>query len=127
MYKLSFFEIDHVCTDPSTTLRTRCHEPDKRHEYGFRPDRNAHQAVQQAQKNIHAGYGHIVDIDLKSFFDEVDHCIHLQQGWVNYFRMASLTGKLKDWKAGFATGYATAFGTTGRSPSEKGKPNPFGV
>jgi group II intron reverse transcriptase/maturase len=50
----------------------------KDHSYGFRPDRNAHQAVHQAQKNIHAGYGHIVDIDLKSFFDEVDHCILLQ-------------------------------------------------
>ena len=50
----------------------------KEHSYGFRPDRNAHQAVLQAQKNIHAGYQHIVDIDLKSFFDEVDHCILLQ-------------------------------------------------
>jgi RNA-directed DNA polymerase len=48
------------------------------HSYGFRPDRNAHQAVQQAQKNIHAGYDHIVDIDLKNFFDEVDHVILLQ-------------------------------------------------
>jgi len=50
----------------------------KDHSYGFRPDKNTHQAVLQAQKNIHAGYGHIVDIDLKSFFDEVDHCILLQ-------------------------------------------------
>jgi len=50
----------------------------KEHSYGFRPDRNAHQAVLQAQKNIHAGFQHIVDIDLKSFFDEVDHCILLQ-------------------------------------------------
>lgn len=48
------------------------------HSYGFRPDRNAHQAVQQAQKNIHEGYAHIVDIDLKNFFDEVDHVILLQ-------------------------------------------------
>jgi RNA-directed DNA polymerase len=48
------------------------------HSYGFRPHRNAHQAVLQAQKNIHEGYAHIVDIDLKSFFDEVDHCILLQ-------------------------------------------------
>jgi retron-type reverse transcriptase len=45
----------------------------KEHSYGFRPNRNAHQAVQQAQKNIHEGYTHIVDIDLKNFFDEVDH------------------------------------------------------
>ena len=50
----------------------------KEHSYGFRPNRNAHQAIQQAQKNIHEGYDHIVDIDLKSFFDEVDHCILLQ-------------------------------------------------
>ena len=50
----------------------------KDHSYGFRPNRNAHQAVHQAQKNIHAGYQHIVDIDLKSFFDEVDHCILMQ-------------------------------------------------
>jgi RNA-directed DNA polymerase len=48
------------------------------HNYGFRPERNAHQAIQQAQKNIHAGYDYIVDIDLKSFFDEVDHGILLQ-------------------------------------------------
>jgi RNA-directed DNA polymerase len=48
------------------------------HSYGFRPNRNAHQAVQQAHKYIHEGYQHIVDIDLKSFFDEVDHCLLLQ-------------------------------------------------
>jgi len=50
----------------------------KEHSYGFRPNRNAHQAVQQAQKNIHEGYDYIVDIDLQSFFDEVDHAILLQ-------------------------------------------------
>lgn len=50
----------------------------KAHSYGFRPNRNAQQAVQQSQKNINEGYQHIVDIDLKNFFDEVDHCILLQ-------------------------------------------------
>jgi len=50
----------------------------KAHSYGFRPKRNAHQAVLQAQKNINEGYQHIVDIDLKNFFDEVDHCKLLQ-------------------------------------------------
>jgi len=48
------------------------------HNYGFRPHRNAHQAVQQAQQNIHEGYDHIVDIDLKNFFDEVDHVLLMQ-------------------------------------------------
>jgi group II intron reverse transcriptase/maturase len=48
------------------------------YSYGFRPNRNAQQAVLKAQEHINAGYRHIVDIDLKSFFDEVDHCILLQ-------------------------------------------------
>ncbi len=46
--------------------------------YGFRPNRNAQQAVLKAQEYINSGFQHIVDIDLKSFFDEVDHCILLQ-------------------------------------------------
>jgi len=50
----------------------------KAHSYGFRPNRNAQQALQQSQKNINEGYQHIVDIDLKNFFDEVDHGILLQ-------------------------------------------------
>ncbi len=54
-------------------------EPDfQRHSYGFRPNRNAHQAVQQAQRNINEGYQHVIDIDLKSFFDQVDHAILLE-------------------------------------------------
>jgi RNA-directed DNA polymerase len=46
--------------------------------YGFRPNRNAQQAVLKAQQYINAGHHHIVDIDLKTFFDEVDHCLLLQ-------------------------------------------------
>jgi len=48
------------------------------YSYGFRPNLNAQQAVLKAQEYINSGYQHIVDIDLKSFFDEVDHCILLQ-------------------------------------------------
>lgn len=46
--------------------------------YGFRPERNIHQAVQQSLKYINDGYQDIVDIDLKSFFDEVQHYKLLQ-------------------------------------------------
>lgn len=54
-------------------------EPDfQPHSYGFRPNRNAHQAVLQAQDYINKGYQQVVDIDLKSFFDEVDHGILLE-------------------------------------------------
>lgn len=41
--------------------------------YGFRPRRNAGMAIKQAQSYINNGKGHIVDIDLKSFFDMVNH------------------------------------------------------
>lgn len=48
------------------------------YSYGFRPNKNAQQAVLKAQQYINSGLQDIVDIDLKSFFDEVDHCILLQ-------------------------------------------------
>jgi len=50
----------------------------KAHSYGFRPNKNAHQCIQQSQKYIHEGYQHIVDTDLKNFFDEVEHGLLLE-------------------------------------------------
>ncbi len=41
--------------------------------YGFRPNRSAHQAINQAQKYIWDGYNWVVDIDLSKFFDRVNH------------------------------------------------------
>jgi group II intron reverse transcriptase/maturase len=49
------------------------------YSYGFRPNRNAQQAVLKAQEYINSGYRHIVDIDLKTFFDEVDHRILMER------------------------------------------------
>jgi group II intron reverse transcriptase/maturase len=46
--------------------------------FGFRPNRNVQQAVLKAQGYINEGFQYIVDIDLKTFFDEVDHCYLLQ-------------------------------------------------
>jgi RNA-directed DNA polymerase len=43
------------------------------HSYGFRPGRSAHQAVLAAQQYQEAGKRWVVDIDLASFFDEVNH------------------------------------------------------
>ena len=43
--------------------------------YGFRPNRNAWQAVQQAQQYIRSGKRWVVDMDLEKFFDRVDHDI----------------------------------------------------
>lgn len=43
--------------------------------YGFRPNRNAWQAVQAAQAHIQSGKGWVVDMDLEKFFDRVNHDI----------------------------------------------------
>ena len=48
------------------------------YSFGFRPNRSLHQAVLKAQGYINDGYQDIVDIDLKAFFDEVDHRYLLQ-------------------------------------------------
>jgi RNA-directed DNA polymerase len=41
--------------------------------YGFRPQKNTQKAVRQSLKHINDGYQDSVAIDLKSFFDEVQH------------------------------------------------------
>ncbi|WP_240531760.1 reverse transcriptase domain-containing protein, partial [Maribacter sp. 4G9] len=46
--------------------------------YGFRPRKNLQQAVLKSQGYINDGYQDLVDIDLKSFFDEVQHYKLLQ-------------------------------------------------
>jgi group II intron reverse transcriptase/maturase len=43
------------------------------HSYGFRPGRNAHQAVCAAQRYIQEGRRVVVDVDLEKFFDRVNH------------------------------------------------------
>jgi len=48
------------------------------YSYGFRPRRNTHQAVRKSLGYVNSGFQHIVEIDLKSFFDEVDHVLLLQ-------------------------------------------------
>lgn len=41
--------------------------------YGFRPGRSAHGAVLTAREHVRAGYRWVVDVDLESFFDRVNH------------------------------------------------------
>ena len=62
----------------SQVLMTKYELTFEEHSYVFRPEKNIHRAVTQALENINDGYQDIVDIDLKGFFDEVDHSILLQ-------------------------------------------------
>lgn len=50
-----------------------------KHSYGFRPGKNAHQAVIKAQGYLNEGYRWIIELDLEKFFDKVNHqkLVHL--------------------------------------------------
>lgn len=43
------------------------------HSYGFRPKRSAKQAIERAGSYVEDGRNIVVDMDMKSFFDEVNH------------------------------------------------------
>lgn len=62
----------------SQVLMTKYELTFEDHSYGFRPEKNLQQAVTQALKYINDGKQDIVDIDLKGFFDEVDHSVMLE-------------------------------------------------
>jgi len=47
--------------------------------FGFRPKRNAHQALDQVQAALKAGRTAVYDADLASYFDTIDHGRLLQQ------------------------------------------------
>ena len=40
--------------------------------YGYRPLKNAHQAVEQVRKNVRI-YHWVIDMDISSFFDKMSH------------------------------------------------------
>jgi group II intron reverse transcriptase/maturase len=40
--------------------------------YGFRPKRNATQALEAIRVSVNRGHNHVVDADIRSFFDEID-------------------------------------------------------
>ena len=41
--------------------------------YGFRPGRNAHQALEEIKGHLKAGYQAVYDADLKGYFDSIPH------------------------------------------------------
>jgi group II intron reverse transcriptase/maturase len=43
------------------------------HSYGFRPNRSAHQALKKGSEYVEQGRYFVVDMDLKTFFDVVNH------------------------------------------------------
>jgi RNA-directed DNA polymerase len=55
------------------TLTPTCEESFSENSYGFRPGRSAQDAVRKGQGYVVEGKSWVVDIDLKNFFDQVNH------------------------------------------------------
>jgi group II intron reverse transcriptase/maturase len=49
------------------------------HSYGFRPGCSAHQALETIRQAKRAGYEHVVDLDIMSFFDEISHDLLMEK------------------------------------------------
>ena len=66
--------VDRVIQQAISQVLTRIYEPQfSRYSYGFRPRRNAHQALRKCQDYITEGYEQAVDMDLEKFFDTVSY------------------------------------------------------
>ncbi len=42
--------------------------------YGFRPGRNAHQALEEIRGYLKAGYQAVYDVDLEGYLDTASYC-----------------------------------------------------
>ncbi|EGS5728043.1 group II intron reverse transcriptase/maturase [Clostridium perfringens] len=52
------------------------------HSYGFRPNRSVEQAIAQIHRNMQISHLHYcIDVDIKGFFDNVNHSKLLKQMW----------------------------------------------
>jgi len=59
--------------------------------YGYRPQKNAHQALEDVKENVRK-YPWVIDLDIKSFFDEVNHELlmravakHVPENWIKLY------------------------------------------
>jgi group II intron reverse transcriptase/maturase len=88
--------VDRVIQQAIAQVLTPIYEPQfSPYSYGFRPKRNAHQALRQCQNYITEGYSYAVDIDLEKFFDKVNHSklIEVLSGRIKDGRVISLIHK----------------------------------
>ena len=88
--------IDRVIQQSISQWLGQKHEGDFHdNSYGFRPHRNAHQAVYKAQEYLNSGYTWVVELDLEKFFDQVNHdkLMHLLSKKIKDRRTLKLIGK----------------------------------
>ena len=64
--------VDRVIQQAITQELTPIYEEQfTENSYGFRPNRGAHDALRQCQRNVNDGYIYVVNMDLEKFFDTV--------------------------------------------------------
>ena len=59
--------------------------------YGFRPNRGCHNALEEIERLLAAGYLHVVDVDLRKYFDTIPH-----QGLMNEMTKKIADGRVLD-------------------------------
>jgi group II intron reverse transcriptase/maturase len=74
-----------------TYLEPRLEKVFHENSYGYRPSKSAHDAVDEVRKNVKQ-YWWVIDIDIKNFFDEVNHELlmkaldcHVEEKWVKMY------------------------------------------
>ncbi|WP_240049601.1 reverse transcriptase domain-containing protein [Loigolactobacillus coryniformis] len=66
--------IDRLLQQAVVQVLNRIYEPRfVDNSYGFRPQRSAHQALLRACRYYNEGYKVVVDLDMKQYFDTVNH------------------------------------------------------
>lgn len=88
--------MDRVVQQAIAQVLTPIYEPQfSAASYGFRPGRNAHQAIRQVWQYVKEGYRIAVDIDLAKFFDTVNHDVlmNLLGRTIRDRRLLSLIGR----------------------------------
>lgn len=74
-----------------TYLEPRMEALFSKHSYGYRPKKSAHNALEKVRENVRQ-YSWVVDMDIKAFFDEVNHELllkaidkHVTEKWVKMY------------------------------------------
>lgn len=89
-----------------TYLEPRLEKVFSEQSYGYRPLKSAHQAIEEVKKNTRS-HAWVIDMDIKAFFDEVDHELlmkaidcHVDESWVKMYikRWLEVPSQSKDGK-----------------------------
>lgn len=87
---------DRVVQQAIVQILTPIFEPQfSENSYGFRPKRNAHQAIEKVIGYVDEGYQYTIDLDLEKYFDTVNHSrlIQIISNTIKDGRVISLINK----------------------------------